>query len=550
MALLTRYVDVSRGTNGDGSQGNPWNTLGGPNWVTMNNANEYTVYLSGGVDSTLPTGKDKFSGADISACTKLTLVGNWVGLNVENPPAGTYILKRPNPGPAFNGSFVSLVSQETHLRGLLIDQFEFTGTTHPGSNWSFVELGKAGSTLPSTALHCGVTERRANTGDTASKYPHTFKATPTSVVQAVNCVFRRKTPGSSGNCITVVRSGDDVSGTYGLTLVNCISDNTLGSTATLSPGAGIGSFSGHQNYNYTAHNCISIGNDIIYLKQVANCIATGIFNTGTGGVTNLTIMTAAQSSVLFVDSLNGDYTAVTDPPAAVVNTGYDASALIGGYTLDAYGNNRNSAAAGAAWDRGPTEYGFGAPWPDTHQVTDISQASDPECIYYGQTPAIVVGDQVSYKATTEANGWLVSIDTQGFPSVNSSGATGTDSFKFNIGRSGVWTPTPPAADTWNFSIQPTLSNPTHGSVTTAGATVTIDTNSSQGRLYIAARTAAQGGAYEEGDQTIIRDGIVGVDCDYKSSIASPIVGTNQFILTGLDDGIQYFYGFAQDVEAV
>jgi len=82
-----------------------------------------------------------------------------------------------------------------------------------------------------------------------------------------------------------------------------------------------------------------------------------------------------------------------------------------------------------------------------------------------------------------------------------------------------------------------------------GATIGVTTNATNGRLYAAARTAAQGGAYTDGDQEAIRDGTVGVDCAWKGNVV-PIVGANTFDVTGLDSNSEYFYGFAQDASAV
>lgn len=89
-----------------------------------------------------------------------------------------------------------------------------------------------------------------------------------------------------------------------------------------------------------------------------------------------------------------------------------------------------------------------------HTVVNISQINDERCIYYGQTPAIKVGDQFAYKNVTETNGWPVAIDVNGFPEVNTGGASGTDSFLFNISRDAgdTWDPVPPASSAWTFTI--------------------------------------------------------------------------------------------------
>ena len=63
-----------------------------------------------------------------------------------------------------------------------------------------------------------------------------------------------------------------------------------------------------------------------------------------------------------------------------------------------------------------------------HTVTDISNITNSNCIYFGKV--VIVGDQFDYTTATVSNGWTVSIDAEGFPSINTSGGIGTDSFTF------------------------------------------------------------------------------------------------------------------------
>jgi hypothetical protein len=67
-----------------------------------------------------------------------------------------------------------------------------------------------------------------------------------------------------------------------------------------------------------------------------------------------------------------------------------------------------------------------------HTVTDISQAADEGCIYYSQSPAIAVGDQILYDSTTGTNAWPVAIDSQGFWTIDSSGGTSDDTWSYQI----------------------------------------------------------------------------------------------------------------------
>ncbi len=82
-----------------------------------------------------------------------------------------------------------------------------------------------------------------------------------------------------------------------------------------------------------------------------------------------------------------------------------------------------------------------------HSVTDISQAADTGCIYYGQSPAVAVNDQILFDSTTASNGWAVTIDSQGFVTIDSGGSSAEDSFSYYIwdatdetwGTAGTWT---------------------------------------------------------------------------------------------------------------
>lgn len=125
------------------------------------------------------------------------------------------------------------------------------------------------------------------------------------------------------------------------------------------------------------------------------------------------------------------------------------------------------------------------PYSDVHTVANVTYASDPDCIYYGQTPTIAIGDKFSFKNTTETNLWPVSIDANGFPIVNSYGAFGTDSFLFNISRGGgAWTPAAPAHDAWTFTIAapgpPVLLTVNGGNPVYAGQTSVSFTGSNLG----------------------------------------------------------------------
>jgi len=188
-----------------------------------------------------------------------------------------------------------------------------------------------------------------------------------------------------------------------------------------------------------------------------------------------------------------------------------------------------------------------APYPGLHEVTNIDNVGNPQCIYFGQTPAIVIGDEFSFKETTEINGWGVDIDDDGFPVITADNIAGIDSFLFDVDRGEGYND----PSEWSFAIQLILTDIIVSDITAEGCTVTVTTNSNQGKLYLSIRTAAQGGAYTEGDQELIRDGIIDTDCVYKDEIATPDYTVPQvFTVTGLDPGVEFYVGLAQDVDAI
>jgi hypothetical protein len=64
-----------------------------------------------------------------------------------------------------------------------------------------------------------------------------------------------------------------------------------------------------------------------------------------------------------------------------------------------------------------------------HNVTDISEAGNTGSIYYGQSPAITVGDQIVYDAKS-ALSYNVAIDSQGYITIDSLNTDANDSFAY------------------------------------------------------------------------------------------------------------------------
>ena len=109
-----------------------------------------------------------------------------------------------------------------------------------------------------------------------------------------------------------------------------------------------------------------------------------------------------------------------------------------------------------------------------HIVTDTSQASNTNCIYYGLSPAVAVGDQILYKTTTETNSNAVSISSTGIVSTSPSTS---DTLKFRH-----WT-----ANTWSAELTYTVSAALTLIATTQTYTTALsDANLKVGRTLISA----------------------------------------------------------------
>ena len=74
-----------------------------------------------------------------------------------------------------------------------------------------------------------------------------------------------------------------------------------------------------------------------------------------------------------------------------------------------------------------------------HNVTDVSQASNVGSIYYGQSPAITVNDQLVYDANSTSN-YSVFFDSQGYITIDSLDTDANDSFTYSVYESSsqVW----------------------------------------------------------------------------------------------------------------
>jgi len=138
--------------------------------------------------------------------------------------------------------------------------------------------------------------------------------------------------------------------------------------------------------------------------------STVIGGTSLSGVTNVLLTSGTRNVQTTVTSADSGNVYFTVPP---INTLVSSNIKFQSVTLTA----NDSSSSGDITSNLLPNTGF-----SIHNVTDTSQVGDPNCIYYGQVPSIVVGDQILYTSTG------VTIDSQGFYTFDS----GTTSFDYYI----------------------------------------------------------------------------------------------------------------------
>lgn len=175
-----------------------------------------------------------------------------------------------------------------------------------------------------------------------------------------------------------------------------------------------------------------------------------------------------------------------------------------------------------------------------HNVTDISQASDADCIYNGASPAYAVGDQLVYDTTSTTYGWTVSIDSQGFPSLASSGDNRTDTFSYYAwdDTDNTWS----SVGAYEITTTPTLSNATASAVTATTASISVDTDLIEGTIYAVITTSS---TTPTNAQIKAGQSHLGASATWSGS-DSATSATQTFAPSGLTAGTSYYAHFAQE----
>jgi len=151
---------------------------------------------------------------------------------------------------------------------------------------------------------------------------------------------------------------------------------------------------------------VSNANTNIY----ANESGVRLQGTNLSGVTNVLLTSGSRNVQTTVTSADSGNVYFTVPPiSSLVSSNIKFQSV----TLTA----NDASSSGSIGSNLLPNTGF-----SIHDVTDLSQISNENCIYYGQVPQVQVGDQILYTSTG------VTIDSQGFYTFDS----GTTSFDYYI----------------------------------------------------------------------------------------------------------------------
>lgn len=175
-----------------------------------------------------------------------------------------------------------------------------------------------------------------------------------------------------------------------------------------------------------------------------------------------------------------------------------------------------------------------------HNVTDISQAADTGCIYYSQSPAVATSDQIAYESATSTYAWSVTLDSQGFITIDSSGDNRTDTFDYYI-----WDATDETwgtVGTWEVTATPVLTGATGAGLTGTTAEVSVNSSQLEGTVWVVCTTSSTTPSHS---QIKAAQDHTGAAATYSSSDSS-VTATVTFTATGLSLGQTYYAHFTQE----
>lgn len=176
--------------------------------------------------------------------------------------------------------------------------------------------------------------------------------------------------------------------------------------------------------NFSAADVTSVSLTDVDTDEIITTGQASVAYTGTGlaSADAMLVKTGTKSaSATSFSATNATSGTFTAPSLSAVRTG---GVKFGSVTFEV---KQSSTSLGTLAGTLNPESGW-----TVHNVSDISQAGDTGCLYYGQSPAIAVGDQILFKATTTTNAWPVTVDSQGFFTVNSGGSEAEDTFTYYV----------------------------------------------------------------------------------------------------------------------
>lgn len=279
------------------------------------------------------------------------------------------------------------------------------------------------------------------------------------------------------------------------------------------------------SYSYTlvvepgASTLTDVDTDETVTAGQANVIATG---TNLSGVTPFQITSGIRSVNCNIDSTTATTVQFDVPDEAAIIA---ANVPFGSVTFSVNGGTLPGALnpSTSIW----------------HDVSDISQIADTDCLYNGLSPAITTDDYVLHAPTTTTYGWSVTLDSQGFPIIDSGGDLRTDSFIYR-----VWDATTQdygTSSTWQSTNTPTLSSVYAAATGETTASVSVNTDIAEGTVWCVITTSATTPSHA---QIKAGQNHAGAAAVFAASAAG--TPTTSFSPTGLTSLTGYYAHFTQE----